>query len=107
MEKYYLYSIKTGELRIREGETNGNLFFYEDNTGKHRITFTGKCKVGAVNSYGHRGSVSDLVFLKERNDKEAIRLLLENQKVSVEKARKHLESLEKRVPYLEKMLEQV
>lgn len=106
MEKYYLYSIRTGELRIREGETNGNLFFYTDETGKHQITFTGECRIGAVNPYGRRGSANDLVFFKERNDKEAIKILLENQRAAVEKARKHLESLEKRIPYLES-LEQV
>lgn len=107
MEKYYLYSIKTGELRIREGETNGCHFFYTDEKGKHQITFTGECARGAINSYGHRGSVNDLIFLKERNDKEAIKVLLENQKAAVEKARKQLESLEKRIPYLEERLEQV
>lgn len=107
MEKYYLYSIKTGELRIREGETNGCHFYYTDDSGKHQITFTGECEKRAVNAYGHRGSVSDLIFMKERDDKKAIEILLERQKQSVEKARMHLENLEKRIPYLEKKLEQV
>lgn len=107
MEKYYLYSIKTGELRIREGYTDGRLFFYSDKSGKHQITFTGECERSAVNAYGRRGSMSDLIFLKERDDKTAIETLLERQKVQLEKARKQLESLEKRIPYLEERLEQV
>lgn len=106
MEMYYLYSIKTGELRIREGETDGCWFYYKDDKGEHRITFTGNCEVGAVNSHGFRGHANCLIFLKERNDKLAISTLLENQRLVVEDARKQLENLEKRIPYLEEMLEQ-
>lgn len=96
----YMYSIRTGELIIREGKIWNNEFYLrdEDRSRKMRVW---NCKTQTMEE------PQDVVFLEHRDDKTAIKLLIEKQTNYIKEETERLERLKARLPYLEERLEQV
>lgn len=90
--KCFLYSMKTGELRIREGYVDSYGFFiYDDDKGHHHNKFTWFSKDKGI----------EVLYSMNRNDKVMINQFIENRRNYINGLKERIENIEKEIEYLE------